>query len=324
MDRFHEMRVFVAVADAKSFSKAARALDVSAPAVSRAVTALEARVGARLVNRTTRSIRLTEAGERFASDCRRILVQVEAAERQAVGAAQPPAGRLRVAAAVAVGRLLMPPILTGFVQAHPQLCVSTLFVDRSVDMLEEPADVGVRIGDAPEPDLIVRQLGAVRRVIVASPGYLARRGEPASLADLEEKEVVEATGGAINDAPAVLADADGPQPRARLEVNDICAALAAVQSGEGGVTSALCYVVGDLVREGRLKPILRAFWSAPAPVSLVVSRAMSSEPKVRAFLDYAGPRLAAEFARRSGALRDAPPDPPGATCAGDDAADARA
>ena len=162
-DRFHTMSLFTAVADSASFSEAARQLEVSPPAVTRAIASLEEHLGARLLHRTTRRVTLTEIGERYLADCRRILAELKEAEESAGGSYQAPRGRLSVTASVLFGQLYVLPCLLDFVDRHPAVQARTLFVDRVVNLVEEGLDVAVRIGELPDSSLIAARVGSVRR-----------------------------------------------------------------------------------------------------------------------------------------------------------------
>ncbi len=293
MDRLHEMEVFLAVADVGSFAGAGARQRISPPAVTRAVASLEDRLGARLFNRTTRSLSLTEAGARFLESTRRLLSEIETAEKDAVGETAIPQGHLTVTASVTFGRTVLSPIVGGFLDSYPRVTVAALLFDRVVNLVEEGIDVGVRIGDLPDSSLIARRVGEVRRILVASPGYLARSGMPSVPGDLKLHSIIAFTGLMANrewryvDGKAAKKIALSP----RMEVNDAGAAIAAAQAGDG-ITIALSYMVVDAVRDGRLVPVLGEFTPEPVPVHLVYPHSRLVAPKVRAFVDFAAPRLA--------------------------------
>ena len=178
------MRVFVAVAEAQGFAAAARRLALSPPAVTRAVSALEERIGARLLHRTTRLVRLTEAGQRFLADAKRILGEIDEAEASAAGAYAAPRGQIAVTAPVMFGRMHVAPIVLDFLERHPQVSVRLVLLDRIADLMEEGFDVAVRIAHLPDSSLTALKVGAVRRVVCASPEYLERHGTPQTPADL--------------------------------------------------------------------------------------------------------------------------------------------
>ena len=292
MDRLHEMEVFAAVADAGSFAQAGVRLGISPPAVTRAVSSLEERLGARLFNRTTRSLSLTEAGARFLESAKRLLAEIDAAERETVGESAMPTGHLAVTAPVTFGRWALAPVVSAFLGLNPRVTVSLMLIDRVVNLVEEGIDVAVRIGQLPDSNLVARRVGEVQRILVASPDYLTRRGDPASPSDLKLHSIIAFTGlkpsrewrfvDGTTRAHVAL------QPR--LEINDAIAAISAAEAGEG-ITIGLSYMVAEKIAEGRLMPVLGRYSPPPVPVQLVYPQSRLVAPKVRAFVDFAGPRL---------------------------------
>lgn len=292
MDRLHEIEVFVAVADAGSFAKAGGRLRLSPPAVTRAISALEDRLGARVFNRTTRSLTITDVGQRFLGSARRLLADLETAEKEAVGEAATPQGHLAITASVTFGRSALARVVCGFLDRHPRVTASVLLLDRVVNLVEEGIDVAVRIGQLPDSTLIAKRIGAVQRVLVASPGYLASRGLPAAPEDLRLHSIIAFTGLMPNREWRFL---NGQKPGSvslnpGLELNDAVAAMQAAEEGHG-ITIALSYMVSDKIRDGTLAPVLDAFALPPVPVHLVYPHARLVAPKVRAFVDFAAPRL---------------------------------
>ena len=289
--------MFVAVADAGGLARAGVRLRISPPAVTRAVAALEARLGVRLFNRTTRSLRLTEAGGRFLVSTRRLLAELGAAEREAIGEDAEPAGRLTVTASATFGRTTLAPIVRAFLKEQPRVTASLLLLDRVVDLVEEGVDVAVRIGRLPDSSLVARRVGEVRRVLVASPRYLAKHGRPTQPAQLKRHELIGFTGlmptreWRFGEGRAALHVVVSP----RLELNDASAAIAAAEAGEG-ITVAYSYMVARALGPGRLVTLLDDFMPPPVPVQLVYPPARLVAPKLRAFLDFAAPRLAAGLA----------------------------
>ncbi len=292
MDRLRAMEVFVAVADAGSFARAGERLRISPPAVTRAVSALEERLGARLFNRTTRSLNLTEAGERFLESSRRLLAELEEAERDAVGEAAVPQGHLTITASMTFGRMALSRIVEEFLSAHPRISASVMLVDRVVNLIEEGIDVAIRIGDLPDSSLVARRVGEVQRVMVASPGYLKKRGAPEHPSELKMHSVIAFTGLMANREWRFVEGGKAGQVslRPRLEINDAATAINAAQSGEG-ITTVLCYMVGEKIRSGELVPVLEPYWLAPAPVQIVYPHSRLLAANVRAFVDFATPRL---------------------------------
>jgi DNA-binding transcriptional LysR family regulator len=299
MDRLHEIEVFVAVAEAGGFAKAARRLRLSPPAVTRAVAALEERLGARVFQRTTRNLVITEVGRRFLETARRILADLDAAEKEAVGTTTVPQGHLTVTASPAFGRAMVAPVVGAFLDRHPRVTVSLLLLDRLANLVDEGIDVAVRIAHLPNSSLVARKVGMVRRLLVASPDYLARRGVPRTPHDLRLHAVVAFTG-LMPDRAWRYADGTSTGTVSfmpRLEVNDALAAVAAAEAGEG-ITVSLSYMVADAIRAGRLVPVLDAFAPPPVPVHLVHPESRLVSPRIRAFVDFAAPLLKERLERR--------------------------
>ena len=294
MDRLRELEVFVAVAEAGSFAKAGRKLRLSPPAVTRTVSALEDRLGARVFNRTTRSLSITDVGQRFLASARSILAELEAAEKEAIGETAAPQGHLTITASVTFGRFALAPVVCGFLTQHPRLTASVLLLDRVVNLVEEGVDLAVRIGQLPDSTMVAKRIGTVRRVLVASPEYLARRGMLAAPADLKRHSVI-AFSGLMPNREWRYADGNktgAVSLRPSLEINDAGAAIDAAEKGHG-VAIALSYMVNDKIRKGKLATVLEAFEPPPEPVHLVYSQSRLVAPKVRAFIDFANPRLKA-------------------------------
>ena len=291
MDRLDELAVLVAVVDERSLVAAARRLRRSPPAVTRALSALENRVGARLVERTTRRLSPTEAGRKLADESRALLSAYDQAVAESSPA--PVRGLIRVTAPVQFGRRHVAPLVMTFLKRFSDTQVELVLHDRHLDLIEEALDVAIRIGPLSDSSLLVRRVGEVGRVLVASPGYLARRGTPAKPADLAGHDTIFGTG-----SSGSLEWRFGPLGRTvvrlspRLLVNDVEAQLAAARGGQG-IARVLSYQVFDDCQAGRLVRLLRPVEPPPLPVQLVhVSRA-HVQPKVRAFLDLAAEQLSA-------------------------------
>lgn len=287
MDRLHAMTAFVAVAEAGGFAPAARRLGVSPPSTTRAVAELEARLGAKLLHRTTRAVSLTDAGARYLADCRRLLTEIEDAERQAAGVHAAPRGRVRVSASLMFGRMVVAPSLRRLLAKHPSLEADALFLDRVVNIVDEGVDVAVRIAPLPDSGLQAVRVGAVRRVVVASPDYLARHGAPATPAALQDHDVIDFVNDDRSDAwtfklsrGAIVA-----RPRARFRVNLADAAIAAALAGEG-LTRVLSYMVADDLAAGRLQLVLDDVAPPPTPVHVVHKEAGLTSARVRATVDH--------------------------------------
>lgn len=292
MDRLRELEVFVAVADAGSFAKAGSRLRLSPPAVTRAVSALEDRLGARVFNRTTRSLNITDVGQRFLESARRILSDLDAAEKEAVGESAAPHGHLTMTASVTFGRSALAPVVCDFLNHYPRVSVSVLLLDRVANLVEEGIDLAVRIGPLPDSSLVAKKIGTVRRILVASPDYLARRGVPRTPTELRLHSMIAFTG-LMPNREWRFADGKGGSSVSftpRLEINDAVASIAAAEMGDG-ITVALSYMVADKIRDGRLVPVLDSVTPPPVPVHLVHPQNRLISPKLRAFLDFASPRL---------------------------------
>jgi DNA-binding transcriptional LysR family regulator len=286
MDRFGAMRVFVCVAKLRSFSEAARRLQLSPSVVTRAVAQLEDELGLTLLLRTTRSLRLTERGELYLESCRRILEDVEGAEGQVRGEGAAPRGNLKVAAPIVFGRLHVLPIVSSVLREYREVAVELTLSDRNVHLVEEGIDVAVRIGELADSSLIAIKLGAVSRVAVASPGYLKKRGVPKSPAELAAHDIIAFEGlGAANE----WRFAGGGKPvrlEPRLMINSIDAAIAAAEAGIG-IARPLSYQVQASVIAGRLAPILRSFAPPPLPVNAIYPARRIASANIAAFVKTA-------------------------------------
>jgi len=290
------MSILVAATEAGSLSAAARRLGTPLTTVSRKVAELEAHLGTRLLNRTSRRLTLTEAGDAYVAACRRILEEVDEAERAAAGEYRAPRGELIVTAPIVFGRLHVLPVVIDFLKSHPQIAIRLTLADHTVNLLEQHIDLAVRIGALPDSSLVATRVGAIRRVVCASPDYFAARGVPQAPADLATHDCVafEGVTGTVwrfvqgKAEPAVAV-------RARLVVNTAEAAIDAAVAGLG-VTRVLSYQAAQAVQAGRLALALTDFEPAPAPVHLVHAGGRLLPLKLRAFLDFATPRLRARLA----------------------------
>lgn len=295
MDRFHLMAVFVAVADAESFAGGARRLKMSPPAVTRAVVALEERLGVRLLSRTTRVVRVTEAGARFLEDARRILAETVEAEAAAAGVNATPRGHLAVTAPVLFGRLYVMPIIVDYLSAFGEATVSAVFVDRVVNFVDEGLDVGVRIGPLPDSSLRAIRVGRVRRVVVAAPSYLERHGVPQEPEDLARHRVVAASGVSPTDDWAFQAAGARRtvRVRPRIVANTNDGPLEAALRGYG-LTRLLSYQVAPQLASGALEKVLAGFEGPDLPVHVIHREGRHGSAKVRSFVDLAVERLRAD------------------------------
>jgi DNA-binding transcriptional LysR family regulator len=291
MDRLLALRTFVAVARLRSFSAAARQLRLSATAVSRAVAALEDDLGTPLLLRTTRSVSLTQEGAVYLDACQAALDRLAEAARGIRGEDAEPRGRLVVAAPVVFGRLHVLPIVATLMRRHPRLLVQIRSADRIEALAEEGIDVAVRIGDLPDSALHHVRLSEVRRVLVASPAYLAARGTPAAVPDLAGHDLIAFDALAPN-AEWRFGTAGRPSIRVdpRLIANDVETAVDAAAAG-CGITRVLSYQVRTRIEDGRLRRILRDAEPPPLPVSAVFPASRRGSPNVRAFIEAARQEL---------------------------------
>ena len=298
MDRIDAMKVFVATLDEGSLAGAARRLGRSPAAVSRAIAFLEAHTGTALLHRTTRTIKLSEAGERYASACRRILTELEEADLLVAEETAAPRGLLTVTAPVAAGEDVLRPILDDFIDRYPDVSVRLQLLDRPVSLIDEGIDVALRIAHLPDSSLIAIPVGEVRRVVAASPSYLARHPGINEPADLAQHQIISMTHFGLDSwsfPPAGRATLPlVVQFAPRFIVNTIRAAVASAVAGHG-VTRMFSYHVAEEVKEGSLTIVLRDSEHAPLPVHLLTPQGRLSVPKVRAFVDFATPRLRRHF-----------------------------
>ncbi|MBR8656660.1 LysR family transcriptional regulator [Achromobacter sp. Marseille-Q0513] len=287
MNRFQEMTVFLAVAEAQSFAAAARRLQMSAPSVTRSVAALERRLGVLLLLRTTRSLRLTEAGQRYADDCRRILEEVEQADDAAAGAMAAPRGALSLTAPALFGELHVMPVVMDYLRAHPQVSLRTLLVDRVVNLLDEGVDVAVRIGALPDSTLTAVPVGQVRRVVCASPAFLERHGVPKDPDALARYCTI--TAAMEGRGPQWRFLQDGQTRRvdvdSQLTVTSFQAAVLAARQ-DWGLTQVMSYQVAPHLASGALRVVLRDYELPPVPVHVVHSEGRRGSAKVRSFVDF--------------------------------------
>ena len=286
MDRLDELSVFVAIVDAGSLAGAARRLRRSAAAATRALASLEARVGTRLIERTTRRLAPTPAGLELAERARLVLAGYAAA----VSGASPDAvrGLVRVTAPVLFGRKHVAPVVSGFLDAYPETQVDLVLADRNLDLVEEGIDVALRIGQLAESRLVARRVGQVRQIVVASPDYLAARGTPRLPADLSDHDTIQGFVRAGQREWRFGANRVRLAPR--LIVNEVEAALIAARAGRG-IARVLSYQAAEEIAAGRLVRLLVAHEPPPLPVQLVTPSQDFRTARVNAFLDFATARL---------------------------------
>jgi DNA-binding transcriptional LysR family regulator len=286
MDRIDAMQAFMAVADLKGFAPAARKLGLSPSGMTRLIAALEDRLGARLLQRTTRSVALTDAGSRYLERVRRILGDIEEAEAAAEGERTRPSGRLVVSAPVGFGRRHVSPVMSAFLKRYPEVSAELRLEDRLVNLVEDGVDLGVRIAHLPDSSLVARHVGEMRRIVVASQGYLKQRGEPKRPEAIASHQTIQF--GAMTAAPEWHFVEDGRDigviSAPRLVTNSADAAIQYAEQG-GGLTRVLAYQAADAIKAGRLRIVLQKFETPPLPIHIVYPTSRLLSAKVRAFID---------------------------------------
>ncbi|MEZ4298689.1 MAG: LysR family transcriptional regulator [Polyangiaceae bacterium] len=291
MDRIEAMAVFVTVADLRGFAPAARKLGLSPPAVTRLVAALEEHLQTRLLQRTTRSVSLTDAGARYLERARRILADIEEAESAARVEREGPAGRLVVAAPQMFGRLHVAPLLSDYLATYPRVVAELRLSDANVSLVEEGVDVAVRIGRLADSGLSARKVGETQRVVVASPEYLRRRGTPRTPEDLASHAVIQFTG--VSATPEWRFFRRGELVRQPLSpaflTNALDAGITHAAAG-GGLAWVLMYQVAERVRSGSLVVVLRDFEGPASPIHVVYPSARFLPAKVRVLAEMAAAR----------------------------------
>jgi DNA-binding transcriptional LysR family regulator len=292
MDRFEAMSIVLAVAEAGSLSAAARAQKTPLATVSRKVSELEAHLQTKLFNRSSRALMPTDVGRSYIAAAKRILADVAEAERAASGEYTTPRGDLIVSAPIALGRYYLQPVLAEFLAAFAEVDVHLSLQDRAVNLLEEHVDVGLRIGNLADSSLIAVRIGQIRRVVCASPAYLKSRGTPKSPNDLSAHDLISY---APMQSPTLWRfkqdQTEYAVPvRTRLIVSNIESACDAARAGVG-IAQAFSYHVADSIKSGELVPLLQDFQPPPLAVSFVYSPSRFMPGKLRAFLDFAVPRL---------------------------------
>jgi DNA-binding transcriptional LysR family regulator len=294
MDRFHAIAAFAKVVEMGSFARAAERLGVSVSSVSRQVTELEAHLDARLLNRTTRRLSLTEAGRAFHERAVQLLADLEEAEESAGAGAVTPRGRLRISCAVTFGMRYLTPVVAAFMARHPQMSFEVELSDRIVDLVDEGFDAAVRIGAVGGQNLVARKVGATQLVCCASPAYLARNGEPRTPEDLARHACLVYTYAPQRET-WTFTDRTGSERKVRI--------AGPVHANNGSFLQALAlegigiayepdFIVGPDVRAGRLVPILRDFAPPPTGIHVVYASRRHLSAKVRAFSDFLAERFA--------------------------------
>jgi DNA-binding transcriptional LysR family regulator len=295
------MQVLLAVADAGSFAAGARLVGMSPPSVTRVIAGLENRLGTLLLARSTRSLRLTEAGRRYVEDCKRILLELEEAEELATGSTIRPRGNLTVTAPVMFGELYLVPLITEYLAHYPEVAINALLVDRLVNMVDEGVDVAVRIGMLADTGLHALKVGEIRPVVCAAPAFLDRVGRPTVPEQVLTLPIV------MSSASNLLTEwqfTDGDsavalRPTPRLLVSSNQAAINAARLG-WGLTRVLSYQVAQWVKKGELEIVLQPFQTAALPVHLLYQNDRRVLAKVRTFVDHCASRFLADAALQAG------------------------
>ncbi|HEY8605981.1 MAG TPA: LysR family transcriptional regulator [Noviherbaspirillum sp.] len=299
MDKLRGIQTFITIAERGSLTAAAVVLDTSLPTVVRRLAELESGLGVRLFNRTTRRISLTDEGRRYLAICKAAIGQLEDAEEALFESKATPAGKLVLTAPTLFGRLHVAPLVTEFLRLHPQVSAELLLLDRSIDLVEEGVDLAVRVGPLADSTLHAVPAGLLQRVLCASPDYLKRHGTPRRPDQLEDHAGIRFTGRSVlsewqfRDGGRLVTVRFTP----RVLTNSVDAAINACRDGLG-IGAFLSYMVQAPVRAGELKPILRKFETEPLPITLLYPHGRMLAARVRAFIDFAAPRLRAQDFRR--------------------------
>lgn len=296
MDRLEAMKMLLAVVDAGSISAGSRKLNAPLPSVSRKVAELERYLGASLILRTSRNLQLTDAGREYVEAARKIMGDLEEAERRASGEYQTPRGTLTITVPVEFGARYIMPITLGYLERHPEVSLNLISLDRTVHLVEEQVDIAIRLGDLADSSLYAVKAGEFRLLTCASPAYLERRGVPTHPGDLEGHDGI-----LFNKRTFFWTfDVDGRPmeavPRNRLEVNTAANCVAAAVGG-AGIARLFDYQIPDELSSGALVPVLEGFDGASRPIHIVYSGQGMLTLKVRSFIDWALPRLRTVFGR---------------------------
>jgi DNA-binding transcriptional LysR family regulator len=286
MDRIDAMQAFVAVADLQGFAPAARKLGLSPSGVTRLIAALEDHLGARLLQRTTRSVTLTDVGTRYLERIRRILADVEETEGSVQDERTRPSGRLVVSAPVGFGRLHVSPVMSAYLTRYPEVSGELRLSDRMINLVEDGVDLAVRIGHLADSTLVARHVGEMRRIVVASDGYLKQRGEPKTPEAIASHLTIQF--GAMVASPEWHFVQDGREVRVactpRFTTNSADAAIQYAEQG-GGLTRVLAYQAAEAIKAGRLRIVLEKFEQPPLPIHIVYPTSRLLSAKVRTFID---------------------------------------
>jgi DNA-binding transcriptional LysR family regulator len=283
MDRINAMQAFVTVADFKGFAPAARKLGLSPSGVTRLIAALEQRLGARLLQRTTRQVALTDVGTNYLERARRILADVEEAEGAAEGERTRPSGRLVVSAPLGFGRLHVSPIMSAYLKRYGEVSGELRLSDRLINLVEDGVDLAVRIGHLPDSTLVARHVGVMPRIVVASSAYLRARGEPKTPEAIASHETIQ-----FGATPEWRFARDGREFRVtstpRFITNSADAAIQHAEQG-GGLAQVMAYQAADAIKGGRLRIVLAKFQQPALPIHIVYPTSRLLSAKVRTFID---------------------------------------
>ena len=286
MDKLQKLRAFIVVAEEEGFASAARKLNTSPPAVTRAISSLEQELEVKLFNRTTRFVKLTDAGSRYQEDCREILEKMNEADEAAKGIHAEPQGHITITAPVMFGRMFVMPSITCYLKQNLKTSIDAIFLDRVVNMLEEGIDLGVRIGELPDSSMRAIKVGSVRQVLCASPTYFENFGIPQSPSDLVNHQLIASKAGGFKQDWQFTEDnkISSIKIRPRLIVSNNDSAIEAAKSGFG-ICRLLSYQISPELKKNLLKITLETCERAPLPVHIVHREGRLASKKIRSFID---------------------------------------
>ena len=292
MDKLHLMTVFVAVAEEESFAAGARRLAMSPPAVTRCIASLEASLGVKLLDRTTRYVRVTEAGQRYFDDARRIIAEVEEADDAVIGINAEPKGHLIITAPVLFGSMYVTPVVVEYLERFPEMKVTALFLDRVVNLIEEGVDVAIRIGQLPDSSMKAQKIGSVRPILCASPVYLKKNGQPKHPKELLQHITIASS--IVNPSTEwKFLEKNTPltvRTRPRLVVTSFDAAIEAARCGFG-IIRQMSYQISRHLATGDLKVLLKQYELPPVPIHVLHREDRYKSARVRTFVDMISERL---------------------------------
>lgn len=292
MDKLHLMSVFVSVAEEEGFAAGARRLAMSPPAVTRCIASLEARLGVKLLDRTTRYVRVTEAGQRYLEDARRIIAEVVEADDAVVGINAEPKGHLTITAPVLFGSMFVTPVVVEYLERYPEMKVTALFVDRVVNLIEEGVDVGVRIGALADSSMKAMKVGSVRPVLCASPGYLKKNGIPKHPGELLQHNTI-ASKIVSHSVEWKFQENNSPfsiRTKPRLVVTTFDGAIEAARCGFG-IARQMSYQISRHLASGELAVVLQKFELPPVPIHVIHREDRHKSARVRTFVAMMSERL---------------------------------